>query len=595
LEVDPEFAPAAELYAELALFGRNEDELLGARDALARVVARGGTEPETMLALAKVSSRLGEQSAALEIAEGVAATDSSPETLHAVAVSQLRMSGREDDGASTYFALLERLTPAVADQLWNEIGPIADTAEKRAWEEGDLAARVDLLRGFWTLRAATSAVSVPERLAEHYRRLAVVVDSFPRVSDGSQPGAATLVRDRDPAPFDERGIIYLRHGPPRRRVSSAGELRNPACGGHGPAVYNESWLYEGLDGPPRFVHLLRCRGFPDWIVPYSTPCAPNAGLPGRGNGRRWEQAISYTFDRQTYDDDATLCGSLTPERTRAFARERLAEDSGLPRFDHTLPFAMDLLAFRGDGGLTDLSAPVAIQADSMSGDTLANGELGYTLSMSMFIVDTISHRVDRHDTALDFRASVKPSVGEAVVAHINGTAAPTENALFRLVVRDGRELRRGRVHGAQIRIPSFAGDSLMISSIVLAVPGDSGNWHRGSTSLSIMPIGEFSGGEFRVFYEVYNLAPDSPYQTEILIERATDDLGRTIGEFTPSNQPLIQLRFDGIANPDERGIVSEVRSVDTGLAAGRYRLFVRVTDVQRGAASLSQRLFLVTR
>lgn len=135
----------------------------------------------------------------------------------------------------------------------------------------------------------------------------------------------------------------------------------------------------------------------------------------------------------------------------------------------------------------------------------------------------------------------------------------------------------------------------MISSIVLGVPGDSGNWRRGATSLSIMPIGEFSGGEFRVFYEVYNLAPDVSYQTEILIERATDDLGRAIGEFTPSNRPLIHLRFDGIANPDERGTISELRSVGTGLAPGRYRLFVRVTDVERGSAALSQRVFLVTR
>jgi hypothetical protein len=356
-------------------------------------------------------------------------------------------------------------------------------------------------------------------------------------------------------------------------------------------------LYERLDGPPRLVHFLRCLKFPDWVVPFSTPCSEETQPDGTGRrGRRWEVAYTYTLDRQAFDDDATLCGWRTPERTREFARDRLTTDSDLPRFDAEIPFGMDLLAFRGDNGRTDLSSPVAVLADSIPPERLADGQLAYRLALSMFVVDTIARTVVRSDTVVTFRTERAPASGEAIVAYINASPEPTEDALLRLVVRDAADPKRGRLHGSHIRVPSYAGDTLMVSSIVLAVPGQSGNWRRGDTELAVMPIGEFAGGAFRVFYELYNLPEDTPYRTELIVERARGSLAELAGqEFTPDSEPLIHLRFNGIAAPDARGIVPELRSIETGLDPGRYRIHVRVTNLETQAIAGSQRLFLVTR
>jgi hypothetical protein len=40
----------------------------------------------------------------------------------------------------------------------------------------------------------------------------------------------------------------------------------------------------------------------------------------------------------------------------------------------------------------------------------------------------------------------------------------------------------------------------------------------GTHSLSLMPLGQFEGGEFRVFYEVCNLELEQTYLTEVTVE-----------------------------------------------------------------------------
>jgi GWxTD domain-containing protein len=581
LEIDPAFAQAAELFAGLAIFGQSRGEMERARDALARVIARGRATDRSFIMLSRVSGALGDAPAALDAAEAAARHDASPEALHAVAAALLRTPGREADGANAWFAMVETMSDDRAERVWMEVGPIADTAETRQWRDADLDGRKAMMRKFWTLRAGEGAVSVPERLAEHYRRLAVAIERFPRNSDGAQPSTETLLRDRDPSPFDERGIVYLRHGEPDVIISTDTPFPYVACGPptRRSVIDNESWVYRPLGDRRRMIHFLRCVGYPDWIVPYETPCG---------------EGTLYVLDRQGYDDDATMCNERTPERVRTFALDRLRDDSHRPRFDAVLPFGYDLLAFRGPDGRTDLSAPVAVLTDSLPPDSLADGQLAYRLSLSMFVVDTIAGTVTQADTTVVYRTTRAPSRGEVLVAYVNASTAPTEDALHRIVIRDGGDRSRGQLHGARIRVPSYAGDTLMVSSIVLAVPGEGGNWRRGDTQLTVMPVGEFAGGAFRAFYEVYNLPENTPYQTEVIVDHARGDLDQLTGEWSPGD-PVIRLRFEGVAAPDARGVVNELRSIETGLLPGRYRIHVRVTNLETRATATSQRLFAVTR
>jgi hypothetical protein len=98
-----------------------------------------------------------------------------------------------------------------------------------------------------------------------------------------------------------------------------------------------------------------------------------------------------------------------------------------------------------------------------------------------------------------------------------------------------------------------------------------------------MPLGQFEGGEFRVFFETYNLAADRTYLTEITVEPA----GRRGPE-------PIRLRFQDFARPEADGVVRDVRRIETGLPPGRYRIAVQVTDAAALRSARVEREFVVT-
>jgi hypothetical protein len=123
----------------------------------------------------------------------------------------------------------------------------------------------------------------------------------------------------------------------------------------------------------------------------------------------------------------------------------------------------------------------------------------------------------------------------------------------------------------------------MVSSIVLATTDASGSWRRGSHALTLMPLGQFEGGEFRVFFEIYNLEAERTYITEVTVEPT--------GRRGP--QPL-RLRFQDFARPETDGVVRDVRRVETGLPPGRYRITVQVTDPQALRSARAEREFVVT-
>jgi hypothetical protein len=401
-------------------------------------------------------------------------------------------------------------------------------------------------------------------------------------------------------PVDERGLIYIRHGEPYEIIRttpllSPGTAMCPTMTGErvvlgspdgkrwraptewrmSGSIDNESWVYVGPDGRYRLMNFLRCRGFTDYAIPYDVPC-----------GEAW------MHERKGFDMDLRYCGSDTRERVRAYTRETFVTDTDEPDFDAALPFSYDLLAFRGAGGRTDLSAPVAVLADSLIPDTIAGGALVYSLDLSLFIVDTIQSTVAKSDTTIRYRIDRRPSRTEAIVAYINITVDAKPDALQRIVVKETERPGRGRMHGQHILVPSFAGDSLKLSTIVLAVPGEGGNWKRGATELAVMPIGEFEGGDFRAFYEVYNLAEDTPYETEITVERVRDARGRPLSP-GGRTEPVIQLRFQDIASPDPNGNVQELRSIESDLEPGQYSIHVRVRNLDTRESAVTERLLTV--
>jgi tetratricopeptide (TPR) repeat protein len=601
LALDARFDRAAAVLAEIALQERDTAAMRRAYDILLRVLSTRRASDHSLAMLTRVADLLGDHETALRAGEAVGNRPAStPDQIHAYALALLRTEGREADGAVAWFAAVDRADPATMARLWAETSPIARESEKEHWDAlQGMEARREFLRNIWGVRAGIAALPVSERLAEHYIRLAVALERYRRRSGG--PMLAHAINQKWPdAPVDERGVMYIRHGEPKEIIRTAPLLspssamcpsltgervvlgspdgkrwRAPTDWRTSASVDNESWVYEGEDGRNRLMNFLRCRGFTDYAVPYDVPC-----------GDKWME------ERKGYDMDLRYCGMETRERVRAYTREAFVTDTDKPAFDAIIPFSYDLLAFRGAGGQTDLSAPVAMLADSLIADTVAGGALAYSVDLAMFIVDTINSTVATSDTTLRYRFETRPARNEAIVAYINIAVDPTPDALQRIVVKETARPGRGRVHGQHILVPGFSADSLQLSTIVLAVPGEGGNWRRGSTELAVMPIGEFRGGNFRAFYEVYNLEAEARYETEITVERVRDARDRLV-EPGERLTPVIQLRFQDVAAPDANGVIQELRSVESDLEPGQYNIHVRVRNLDTRQTAVTERLLTV--
>ena len=93
------------------------------------------------------------------------------------------------------------------------------------------------LQQFWNGRDHASLRSPNERLKEHYRRLYYVRRNF-MLASANRHYQIEEIYHSGSTEFDDRGMIYLRHGDPTDRASLTGANIEP----------NETWRYARPDG-----------------------------------------------------------------------------------------------------------------------------------------------------------------------------------------------------------------------------------------------------------------------------------------------------------------------------------------------------------
>ena len=616
LALDPMHARAARQLAALALLSRRKDDLEEARDALARIAAGGRADPEVAVALADVESALGHVGVAAEAAAEAVAAGGDATALHARAAALLRVPGREAEGAAAYFEGIARLTEEAAERYFEDLLPIVTPDEELRWRAGNLDARREWLRTFWELRAALAGEPVADRVAEHYRRLAVAHERYRRAGRrGAPPGGALLRQDPSERefPFDDRGLVYVRHGEPDRVIQTAHSELRP----------NETWVYTAPDGTSRLFHFLKLRQGSDFrlvddLLAALDPTITNLQL---------EPLIALVQDRAPYDPkyqallarlnraeavrrnrnaaprdltdalaDIRATSQALAAETRAGTLAALDRDSDRPRFERELPFYYDIFTFRGPRGQTDVTAALAIPGPMLEPAESADGRTLYALRLSFILVDTATGRISRVDTVYRYRAPRPLGEGEYLRTHVRLAAPPSGSAVHRLLVRNDADPGQGRLYGGPARVRDYSGGALLVSDIVLAEPDSGGTWRRGAASLALVPPRQFPAREpVTVFYEIYNLPAGTPYRTEIRLEPPAAPgplarIGRLLGL---GGGGSVRLRFEGQAAPGPDGAVQEIRRVASRMGPGRYRLRVAITDLAGGRTATSETQFLV--
>jgi hypothetical protein len=161
-----------------------------------------------------------------------------------------------------------------------------------------------------------------------------------------------------------------------------------------------------------------------------------------------------------------------------------------------------------------------------------------------------------------------------------------------MVLRDGMDPTRGQLYFGPVKLPDYATGAMVVSDIVLAEP-EGGTWRRGAVQLGLVPPRQFQENTaLTVFYEVYNIANDAPYRTEIVLKPT--DGGGLVGGIRKlfGGGDDLTLRFEGLAR-SAGGVMQEARRVTPALKAGRYEIRVNVTNLVTGAVATRETRFIV--
>jgi hypothetical protein len=297
-------------------------------------------------------------------------------------------------------------------------------------------------------------------------------------------------------------------------------------------------------------------------------------------------AGGFAEDRVQYDQSlAPLLGSCSPAvlasvsaDVRRDASRALRSDSYRPSHATMLPFHFDLYTFRGMGGRTDVLVAVSLPA----------GEVD-TLLLRFSVADTAAGIATRVEKLAPVPATARDS--GLARTYLTLWAVPSAGSFYRITAEDRADRQRGMVYGGPLDVRSYVGDTLMVSDVLLAEPAAAGSFVRGDQTLTLAPTQVFRDGEFRVFYEIYNLVAGQTYRTSIEVEPAGEGLRATVRRIFGRDQP-VRLVFHQVAPDDGAPTLQESRLVTAPFPAGRYVLSLTVSTMD-GRTVRRERRFVV--
>ncbi|HSJ32580.1 MAG TPA: GWxTD domain-containing protein [Longimicrobiales bacterium] len=600
LELDPSFGEAAVLLSELAVAdgGRSRELIEEARGALRAVHAAGGTTARSTRALADMEIALGNYAAAGELSSDAADAG----VLRTRAIALMLQPGSERAGAAAYWQGIELLTEETARQYYRDVEVLLTPAEEADWRAADLEGRRMWFDRFWETRAATGGVTATERIAEHYRRLTAARSRYVRNSVRGTDSQGVLLAGEalQRFPFDDRGVVLIRHGEPRSVIRTT----------HRGVLPNESWYYELPDHGGQLFHFVASRGTQNFSLVRDLLEAMDP-TPGLDTDPRAGAILSLVGDRAPYEPryravfgrlnrllaqapgislDGTEMRNLlevADAEYRSGARAAIRTDSYVRSYTDDLPFHHDVFTFRTPEARTDLTAAFAIPAGLLEPRTVEGG-VEYAIQFSVIVTDTLFDVVTRRDSVMHFRFATEPAPETLVRTNLTMAAQPSDDAVYRLVAADSGSGRGQLVTGTST-VRDYTDTGVMVSDIVLAHPDSVGDWRRGGETFALALPREFARDRpFTIYYELYNLTPDRTFSTRITVEPMERGgvLGALRGIFGGGRR-AVDVGFDDVATPDADGVMPQTRELASDLAQGSYRIVVTVTTADGQTASTS--------
>lgn len=429
-------------------------------------------------------------------------------------------------------------------------------------------------RRYWTGRDPRFLNAVNERRTEHYARL-TTADLLYRADDLDRPGWQT-----------ERGLLFVRYGPPRSDVMIDGTfaqvveayagLEEAFGEGFGPSAAEQSanrfnvWNYAADAAGPGLRLVFEDPNRNGQFRLYSPPAYAYALSSARG------------ADRMDFVQRAREAVRETPERYTFTSPGRQVE----------LPYRVT--AFKGAAGRTDLYVHYGIP---LAADAPASGDIDLTVRTGAFLVGADrSVLAERRRTVYGLRAAQIVGFAETRLwtntEPLQAPPGPNEVSLEFETAGGGTSAVQRRA----VDVPDFSRPGLQLSDVMLAYDVDSGGASagpgrvvRGGVAVQPAPWGVFGAGQpVYVYVEVYGLAlrdgqTDFEVEAELVPKDVTTGLRRL-------GRRILGRREQGVASTFEaQGSTADdaqdVQLDTTGQPPGLYTLTVTVRDRVSGATA----------
>ena len=581
---DPAFANAVVDLAETALAQRIRPRLelaLGAVREAARTTA--AEVPEIQLARGRIERIVGEGDSALAAFEQYLVLGGDSGIGYLEVARTLFYVNRPQPAESLYYAGSQLAVSREAVAVTREdLSWVATPEELESFDLVPTEERADWLREFWGRRDAAEVRAPGDRLQEHYRRYFYSLNNYALVSRHRRYGPVNPFRTEQQV-FDDRGIIYMRHGEPDERAFFVAPNVDP----------NQSWLYVRPD-QNRIFHFVAAGDLQDYklVESLTDVLGLEASIAIQASGRDDLRLADLYLSRMPLDPVyQRLTATRAAGQPQVMARERqmgeraiafgTTTDSYRLRFEFPLEAIVQHYVI-GDPGSEGGQVMVVF---AIPGSAVASQPLGERLAYPVQMRVVAESQSDDHVAYLDTTRVFMSSEPIGPHQHLSGyLTIPVRSGEYVVQVMLGQPWRNvGEVHvGDSTVVPDFAADSLTLSDLIVGREGSGLIWQVGDRAVNLNPLRHYpQSADLDVYYEVHGLERDTQYRTRLEVHKqGGGSIFSWIGKLFGGGGPPISLSFDGVA---EGRVTTVLRQVDmSSLKPGSYRLKVIVEDPVSG-------------
>jgi GWxTD domain-containing protein len=458
--------------------------------------------------------------------------------------------GRGAEAARAFDRGFALLPPGERDHV-TDLSVILRRTDAEQYEALTAAQRAEFNRIYWSANDPLKLTAENEHLLEHLARVAYTDLRF------SAPDLRLRGWDTD------RGVIYVRYGPPPVVATFAPETDRLGEEIGTAGKITTVWFYP--DRNLRFVFY---------------------GPPGYNFAR-------FAGEFQTYVEDVRYAQPVKYDNVPV----NEAMDS--------IPVQVAAFRGRGDSAKTDLVFFAGLPLTRMaSGVDLVAGPIEHGL----FVTDPLERPV----TTQRRNETVRFSDTTHLERRTFTTALPPGEYHFRVEARQPTTGRAARGMGP-LTVEAFDRPTLMLSDVILAdrvAPRVETPAGRNEFLVDPNPAMRFApGGEVHLYWEMYNLRPDSAgevhYQAEVvfrvqslerhgLVARIVGGVLDAVGT-TAKGDDQVSVRYDVSTTLAGRDRLPGWVAVNLADAPrGTYTLELIITDRQTGQTALRRRVFTVT-